>query len=94
MRSYQILTVIGSFFVIYDLFFAARHLSISVLTVSVFAIISMFVFKNKTKSIGIGLIVLIIIMFYSIGNFHLLRFRLPEMALFIAGAITALRYKI
>jgi hypothetical protein len=93
MRSYQILTIIGSLFVIYDLFFAARQLSISVLIVSVFAIISMFVFKNNIKSIGVGLIVLNIVIFYAIGNFHLLRLRPLEMALFIAGAITALRYK-
>jgi hypothetical protein len=93
MRSYQILTIIGSLFVIYDLFFAARQLSISVLIVNVFAIMSMFLFKKNTKSIGIGLIVLSVLMFYTIGNFHILRFKLLEMALFIAGAITALRYK-
>src|SRR5690242_17103595 len=33
MRSYQILTIIGALFVIYDLIFAARQLSISVLFV-------------------------------------------------------------
>jgi hypothetical protein len=55
--------------------------------------ISMFIFKNNTKSIGIGLIILNIVMFQAIGNFDLLRFRSLEMALFIAGAITALRYK-
>jgi Na+/melibiose symporter-like transporter len=93
MRSYQILTIIGALFVIYDLIFAARQLSISVLVVSAFAIISMFIFKNHTKSIGIGLIVLSVVMLYAIGNFGLLRFRHPEMALFIAGSITALRYK-
>jgi hypothetical protein len=93
MRSYQILTIIGSLFVIYDLIFAARQLSISVLIVNVFAIVSMFVFKNNTKSIGIGLIVLDTVIFQGIGNFDILRFRHPEMALFIAGAITALRYK-
>jgi hypothetical protein len=43
--------------------------------------------------IGVGLIVLSVIMLYSIGNFGLLRLRHPEMALFVAGAITALRYK-
>jgi hypothetical protein len=58
MRSYQILTIIGSLFVIYDLIFAARQLSLSVLIVNVFAIISMFIFKKNTKSTGIGLIVL------------------------------------
>jgi hypothetical protein len=93
MRSYQILTIIGSLFVIYDLIFATRQLSISVLIVNVFAIVSMFIFKNNTKSIGIGLIVLSVVMLYSIGNFGLLRLRYPEMALFVAGAITALRYK-
>ncbi|HJT47868.1 MAG TPA: hypothetical protein VJ729_06760 [Nitrososphaeraceae archaeon] len=93
MRSYQILTVIGALFVIYDLFFAAHQLSISVLSINVFAIASIFIFRNNTKSIGIGLIVLNIIMFYAIGNFDLLRLRYPEMALFIAAAITALRYK-
>jgi hypothetical protein len=93
MRSYQILTTIGSLFVIYDLIFVARQLSISVLVVSGFAIISMFLFKNNTKSIGIGLIVLSVVMLYAIGNFDLLKLRYPEMALFVAGAITALRYK-
>jgi hypothetical protein len=93
MRSYQILTTIGSLFVIYDLIFVARQLSISVLVVSSFAIISMFLFKNNTKSIGIGLIVLSVVMLYAIGNFDLLKLRYPEMALFVAGAITALRYK-
>jgi hypothetical protein len=93
MRSYQILTIIRSLFVIYDLIFATRQLSISVLIVNVFAIVSMFIFKNNTKSIGIGLIVLCILMFNEIGNFGLLRLRHPEMALFVAGAITALRYK-
>jgi hypothetical protein len=93
MRSYQILTIIGALFVIYDLIFAARQLSISVLMVNVFAIISMFIFKKNTKSIGIGLIVLSVVMLYTIGNFGLLRFRHPEMALFLVGAITALRYK-
>jgi Na+/melibiose symporter-like transporter len=93
MRSYQILTIIGSLFVIYDLIFAAHQLSISVLVVSGFAIISMFLFKNNTKSIGIGLIVLSVVMLYAIGNFGLLRSRHPEMALFVAGAIAALRYK-
>lgn len=92
MRSYQILTIIGSLFVIYDLFFIARQLSISILVVSVFAIISMFIFKNNTKSIGIGLIVLSVVMLYAIGNFGLLRLRHPEMVLFLVGAITALRY--
>ena len=94
MRSYQILTIIGSLFVIYDLFFAARQLSISVLLVNVYTIISMFLFKNNTKSICIGLIVLTVLMLYAIGNFHILRFRQLEMAFFIAGAITALRYKV
>jgi uncharacterized membrane protein YwzB len=93
MRSYQILTIIGSLFVIYDLFFAARQLSTSVLFVNVFAIVPMFIFKNYTKSIGIGLIVLSIVMLYAIANFGLLRLRYPETALFVAGAITALRYK-
>ena len=88
MRSYQTLTIIGSLFVIYDLFFAARQLSISVLVISGFAIISMFLFKNNTKSIGIGLIVLSVVMLYSIGNFGLLRLRYPEIVLLVAGAIT------
>jgi hypothetical protein len=93
MRSYQILTIVGSLFVIYDLIFSARQLSISVLVVNVFAIISMFLFKNNTKSIGIGLILLSVVMIYSIGNFGLLRLRHPEIVLFLAGAITALGYK-
>jgi hypothetical protein len=94
MRSYQILTIIGSLLVIYDLFFVARQLSLSVLIVNVFAIVSMFIFKNNTKAIGIGLIVLDILMLREIGNFGLLRLRTPEIALFVAAAITALRYKI
>jgi hypothetical protein len=94
MRSYQILTIAGSLFVIYDLFFAARQISISVLLVNVYAIISMFLFKNNTKPIAIGLIVLIVLMLYAIGNFHILRFRQLEMTFFIAGAITALRYRV
>ena len=89
MRSYQILTIIGALFVIYDLIFAARQLSMSVLVISGFAIISMFLFKNNTKPIGIGLIVLSVVMLYAIGNFGLLRLRHLEMALFVAGAITA-----
>jgi hypothetical protein len=93
MRSYQILAIIGSLFVIYDLFFVARQLSLSVLIVNVFAIISMFLFKNNTKSIGIGLIILSVVMLYAIGNFSLLRLRHPEMVLFVVGAITAFRYK-
>jgi Na+/melibiose symporter-like transporter len=93
MRSYQILAIIGSFLVIYDLFFVARQLSLTVLIVNVFAIISMFLFKNNTKSIGIGLIILSVVMLYAIGNFGLLRLRHPEMALFVVGAIAALRYK-
>jgi hypothetical protein len=93
MRSYQILTIIGSLFVIYDLIFAARQLSISVLIMNVFAIVFMFIFKNNTKSIGIGLIVLSVVMLYSIGNFGVLRLRYLEMALFVVGAITALMYK-
>ena len=93
MRSYQILTIIGALLVIYDLIFVARQISVSILFVNVFAVISMFIFKNNTKSIGIGLIVLSVVMLYSIGNFGLLRLRHPEMALFVAGAITALRYK-
>jgi hypothetical protein len=56
MRSYQILTIIGALFVIYDLIFVARQTSLLVLFVNVFALISMFLFKNNTKSIGIGLI--------------------------------------
>jgi hypothetical protein len=94
MRSYQILTIIGSLLAIYDLFFVAHQLSLSVLIVNVFAIISMFIFKNNTKAIGIGLIGLDILMFHKIGNFDLLRLRTPEMALFITAAITAFRYKI
>jgi hypothetical protein len=93
MRSYQILAIIGSLFVIYDLFFVARQLSLSVLIVNIFAIISMFLFKNNTKSIGIGLIILSVVMLYAIGNFGLLRLRHPEMVLFVVGAITAFRYK-
>jgi hypothetical protein len=71
MRSYQILTIIGALFVIYDLIFAAHQLSISVLMVNVFAIISMFLFKNNTNRFGIGLIVLSVVMLYAIGNFGL-----------------------
>jgi hypothetical protein len=93
MRSYQILTIIGALFVIYDLIFVARQISLSILFVNVFAIISMFLFKNNTKSIGIGLIILSVAMLYSIGNFGLLTLRHPEIVLFVAGAITALRYK-
>jgi hypothetical protein len=93
MRSYQILTITGALFVIYDLFFAARQISISVLLVNMYAIISMFLFKNNTKSIGIGLIVLTVLMLYAIGNFNILRFRQLEMAFFIAGVVTALRYR-
>jgi hypothetical protein len=93
MRSYQILTIIGALFVIYDLIFVARQISLSILFANVFAIVSMFLFKNNTKSIGIGLIVLGVAMLYSIGNFGLLRLRHPEIVLFVAGAITALRYK-
>jgi hypothetical protein len=93
MRSYQILTIIGALFVIYDLIFVARQISLSILFANVFAIVSMFLFKNNTKSIGIGLIVLGVAMLYSIGNFGLLRLRHPEFVLFVAGAITALRYK-
>ncbi len=93
MRSYQILTIIGALFVIYDLIFVARQISLSILFANIFAIISMFLFKNNTKSIGIGLIVLSVAMLYSIGNFGLLRLRHPEIVLFVAGAITALRYK-
>jgi hypothetical protein len=93
MRSYQIVMIIGSLFVIYDLFFVASQLSISVLVVSGFAIVSMFIFKNNTKLIGIGLIVLSVVMLYAIGNSGLLRFRHLEIALFIVGSIIALRYK-
>ena len=93
MRSYQILAIIGYLFVIYDLFFVASQLSLSVLIVNVFAIISMFLFKNNTKSIGIGLIILSVVMLYAIGNFGLLRLRHPEMVLFVVGAITAFRYR-
>jgi hypothetical protein len=93
MRSYQILVIIGSLLAIYDLLFVASQLSLSVLIINVFAIISMFLFKNNTKSIGIGLIILSVVMLYAIGNFGLLRLRHPEMALFVVGAITALRYK-
>ena len=59
MRSYQILTIVGPLFVIYDLIFAVGKISISVLAVSIFAIISMFLFSNHTRAIGFGLIVLI-----------------------------------
>ena len=93
MRSYQILAIIGSLLAIYDLFFVARQLSLSVLIVNVLAIISMFLFKNNMKSIAIGLIILSVVMLYAIGNFSLLRLRYSEMALFVVGAITALRYK-
>jgi hypothetical protein len=94
MRSYQILTIAGSLFVIYDLIFAARQISISILLVNVYAIISVFLFRNNTKPIAVGLIVLTILMLYAIGNFSILRFRQLEMAFFVAGAITALRYRI
>jgi hypothetical protein len=67
--------------------------SYQILTISAFAFISMFTFKNNTKSIGIGLIVLSVVMLYSIGNFGLLRLRHAEIALFLVGAITAFRYK-
>lgn len=93
MRSYQILTIIGALFVVYDLIFVAHQLSLSVLAISAFAFISIFIFKNNTKSIGIGLIILSFVMLYSIGNFGLLRLRYPEIALFLVGAITAFRYK-
>lgn len=93
MRSYQILTSIGALFVVYDLIFVAYQLSLSVLAISAFAFISIFIFKNNTKSIGIGLIILSFVMLYSIGNFGLLRLRYPEIALFLVGAITAFRYK-
>ena len=93
MRSYQILTIIGALLVIYDLIFVARQISVSILFVNVFAVISMFIFKNNTKSIGIGLIVLSVVILYSIGNFGLLRLRHPEIVLFVVGAITAFRYK-
>jgi hypothetical protein len=91
MRSYQILTIIGALVVIYDLIFVARQISVSILFVNVFAIVSMFTFTNNT--IGIGLIVLSVVMLYSIGNFGFLRLRHPEIVLFVVGAITALRYK-
>jgi hypothetical protein len=93
LRSYQILTIIGALLVIYDLIFVARQISVSILFVNVFAVISMFIFRNNTKSIGIGLIVLSVVMLYSIGNFGLLRLRHPEIVLFVVGAITAFRYK-
>jgi len=93
LRSYQILTIIGALLVIYDLIFVARQISVSILFVNVFAVISMFIFKNNTKSIGIGLIVLSVVILYSIGNFGLLRLRHPEIVLFVVGAITAFRYK-
>ncbi|MFL6409138.1 MAG: hypothetical protein ACJ71F_19000 [Nitrososphaeraceae archaeon] len=93
MRSYQILTIIGALLVIYDLIFVARQISVSILFVNVFAVISMFIFRNNTKSIGNGLIVLSVVMLYSIGNFGLLRLRHPEIVLFVVGAITAFRYK-
>jgi hypothetical protein len=93
MRSYQILTIIGALLVIYDLIFVARQISVSILFVNVFAIVSMFIFRNNTKSIGIGLIIMSVIMLYSIGNFGLLRLRHPEIALFVVGAIAAFRYK-
>ena len=87
MRSYQILTIIGALLVIYDLIFVARQISVSILFVNVFAVISMFIFRNNTKSIGIGLIVL------SVVIHGLLRLRHPEIVLFVVGAITAFRYK-
>jgi hypothetical protein len=93
LRSYQILTIIGALFVIYDLIFVAGQISVSILFVNIVAVISMFIFRNNTKSIGIGLIILSVIMLYSIGNFGLLRLRHPEIALFVVGAITAFRYK-
>lgn len=94
MRSYQILTIAGSLFVIYDLIFAARQISISILLVNVYAIISVFLFRNNTKPMAVGLIVLTILMLYAIGNFYILKFRQLEMAFFVAGAITAFRYRV
>jgi hypothetical protein len=93
MRSYQILTIVGSLLTIYDLIFAAGVISISVLIVNIFAIIAMFLFKNKTKMIGIGLIVLCIVLYDGVVNFGLLRLRPVEIIIFAAAAVTALRYK-
>jgi hypothetical protein len=55
-------------FVIYDLIFVARQISVSILFVNVVAVISMFIFRNNTKSIGIGLIVPSVVVLYSIGR--------------------------
>jgi hypothetical protein len=93
MRSYQILTTVGALFTIYDLIFAVRQISISVLTVSIFAIISMFLFSNHTKAIGIGLIVLTASYILVPSSFNLLIFRPLEMIIFGVAAATALRYK-
>jgi hypothetical protein len=93
MRSYQILTIVGSLLTIYDLIFAVSVISISVLIVNIFAIIAMLLFKNKTKLICIGLILLCIVMLDGVVNFGLLRLRPVEIIIFAAAALTALRYK-
>jgi hypothetical protein len=52
MRSYQILTIIGALFVAYDLIFAAHQLSLSVLAISAFAIISMLVLSTYFSDVA------------------------------------------
>jgi hypothetical protein len=94
MRSYQILTIIGALFVIYDLIFVARQISLSILFVNVFAIISMFLFKNNTKSIGIGLIVLSVAMLYSIGNFGECRSNSGQMEFGMERNCTSVLYTV
>jgi hypothetical protein len=94
IRSYQILTLIGSLFTIWDLT-SANKMSVDVLAVSIFAIISVFLFKNRPKLIGYGLIALIASYFFipsgfSVSNLGFLPF---EMIIFGAAAVTALRYK-
>jgi hypothetical protein len=95
LRGYQILAIIGSSLTIWDVFFTADKMSIEVLAVSIFAIISMFLFRNHTKAIGVGLIILIAsyILVPSGFNPSNLKFAPFEMIIFGAAAVTALRYK-
>ena len=93
MRSYQILTIVGSLLTIYDLIFVAGVISISVLIVNVYAAVAMVLFKDKTKLIGIGLVLLCIVLLDGITNFALLRLRPVEIIIFGAAAVSALRYK-
>jgi len=94
IRSYQILTVIGSLFTIWDLT-SANKMSVDVLAVSIFAIIAVFLFKNRPKLIGYGLIALIAGYFFVPSGFRVsnLGFLPYEMIIFGAAAVTALRYK-